>query len=157
VNPINKPFFHGPPLFIVDRSLEPNVAKALSLKTEHVARIDFYNLPQTIRHFGHLGRYGVVSITTKFPRLNQSGIYEEISGVQEEYDSRITLPESQIKNMPSISPLIFWNPDIMIDQNGQAQIRYKQSDDLGTFVIEVFAHGPEGLAHALHTYQVVGK
>ena len=59
--------------------------------------------------------------------------------------------------MPAIDPLVHWNPDVRTDQNGRAQILFKQSDDLGTFVIEVFAHGPKGVAHAVHRYQVVAR
>ena len=157
VNPINKPFFNGPPLFVIDRCLEPDPLRALSIKMEHVIRIDFYNLPQTIRHFGHLGRNGVVSISTKFPLANQRGVSEIINGIVEEKNNLITLKPNQDFNMPAIDPLVHWNPDVRTDQNGRAQIMLKQSDDLGTFVIEVFAHGPKGVAYAVHRYQVVAR
>lgn len=157
VNPLNKPFFSGPPLFIIDRCLEADPNKALSLKIEHIISIDFYNLPHTIGHFGHLGRNGVVSISTKFPQLNQSGPSEKLNGIAAQ---NLRHNRTLVKNnndLPAIHPLVYWNPDLMTDQNGQAKIVFNQSDDLGTFVIEVLAHGPEGFIHAMQKYQVEAR
>lgn len=154
VNPLHKPFFNGPPLFIVDRCLEADPNKALSVKIEHIVRMDFYNLPKTIGHFGHLGRHGVVSISTKFPLLNQSSIAETINGIKASDKNLNNFLEHKNDDLPAIDPLVYWNPDIMTNQHGVAEIIFNQSDDLGTFVIEVFAHTPGGFSHAMQKYQV---
>ncbi len=157
VDPLNKPFFNGPPLFIIDRCLEPDMNKALAMNYEHIIRIDFYNRPQSISHFSHVGRHGVVSISTKFPQLYQSNTSEIIKGIAEEGKERNTLMMNQNIKGPAIYPLVYWNPELKTNQNGEATIIFNQSDDLGTFVIEVFAISSGGFSHARQKYNVVTR
>ena len=155
INPIDKPFFKEAPLFIIDRIIQRGYQSALSLQMQHAVKIDFYNTPKTLRHFGSLGRNGVISITTKFPQLYQSNNTETLMGLQ--IDNEVLTDRSMEDTaMSSLRSVVYWNPSLEFDKAGEARINFQQTDDLGTFNIEVFFHTFDGaLGHVMEQYEVI--
>ncbi len=143
INPEYKPFFQGPPLFIIDRSLTQGDSLATHIDMRHVKKVDFYNGVQKLRYFGKRGQNGVVSITTHL-----SGLYRKEGKFLRGLDRRTggidrnshRLQEQQ----PDIDPLVYWNPQVRLRDRHSLRTSLKLNDNIGSYIVQVLATAADG-------------
>jgi len=154
--------FDGNPLFIVDGKLTRGGNYIAKLDIDKVEYVELYAKPEVLqKNFNILGRSGVAVIKTKIrglkvPELDEADIFK-INGLQAKA-AFPTFNVDQVSNdkyQPFFRPQLYWNPNINLS-NGNASFSFTQSDDLGTFTIEVVVQTADGqYGYTLKDYEVV--
>lgn len=157
-DPRMRVFYPGAPIFIVDDKMTRDVNFLQQLDISKIDTIDlyfdFFNLNT---NFGKLGNSGMVMVKTSIPNLTLPSSEEAnivaVNGL---------MPAIQLKNteavaprQPIFKPQLFWAPNLITTTEGTADLNFSQSDDLGTFQIEVVARAADGrIGYGTQTYQV---
>ena len=157
-NPRMRAFYQGNPIFLVDGKMTRNIDYIQQLELIKIDTIDlyfdFFNLNT---YFGKLGNSGIAELKTSIPNLrvpaaDEAAIFP-IQGLLPE--AREVLPEEQPATQAAFRANLFWAADQRTGSSGQTQIKFSQSDDLGTFLIQVAARSADGRMGIVHkTYEV---
>lgn len=157
-DPRMRVFYQGIPIFIVDGKMTRNVDFVQQLELNKIDTVDiyfdFFNLN---KNFDKLGNSGVVVLKTSIPNLrvpagDEANIFS-IKGLLP--DAREVSVEEKATHRPEFRSNLFWSPELTAGNNGQSQFRFTQSDDLGTFLIQVVARTADGrMGTATKTYEV---
>ena len=145
VNPKNKPFFEGSPLFIIDQYIvrDPEYFAAMDINT--IEKIElYYDQDELRRLFGYLGKGGIVAVYTKegmhvLPDEFMRNMFS-IPGVQKTQ----VFSTDDSKKSPDFRPTVYWNSNVELDENGSATIEFVHSDDRSDFQIEIVGVTSEG-------------
>ena len=144
VNPDDKPFYNGVPRFIIDGYFIDDPETAVTLEMKSISRIElFYFARNLMRQFDQFGNSGIVAIYTKegdffdanSKRPNTFKIHGGVPVADFPAISNAATDSEQ--NRPVFRPVIYWNPSVSTNQNGEAEVSFFHSDDKGTFRIEV--------------------
>ena len=160
VNPKNKPYFEGDPLFIIDRYVVRDANYIGNLSLEEIDKIDLYfDQDQVFKSFGYLGRGGVVAIYTKeggrsLPGRLKKNLFE-IKGVQKSSDFPSLDKIDKTLTVPYFRPTIYWNPEVTLNGSSPTKVTFEHSDDRSEFEIEIIGVTSEGeVLMKKETYQV---
>jgi hypothetical protein len=151
-------FYQDPPIFIVDGKITRNVNFLQDLDITKLEVIDeFFDFNRLNTYFGKLGSNGVVVVETSIPNLqlpetDEATIFS-VSGLLPE---ATLLPMENVgSQQPVFKPQLFWLAGGQTNSQGQLDLRFPHSDDLGTFVIEVTARSEDGkMGYTTRRYQV---
>ena len=140
----NSFFLSTEPLYLIDDI--PVDANAISsLNPQDVERIEILKGPSSAI-YGSRGANGVVAVYTKRGRFMKKGILEsQILGFykpREFYSPRYGTRFDQLN--PDDRITLFWEPNIDIDSDGQAEVEFYSSDARGIFDVTLEGLSPEG-------------
>lgn len=151
VNPDNKPFYPGTPIFMIDGFVTRDTKFAATFDINNIEQIDLYFRYQKLtKYFGSLGRSGVVMITTKdkaalLPEKDGRNIfYVKGKSPAREFPDLKIIANSDSEHTPYFRPVVYWNPVIETNEQGEAVIEFIQSDDRSTFEVEVVGRDGSG-------------
>ena len=162
-DPFIRTFYEGDPLFIIDGRIENDMDSIARMDIENLVQIDlFYYQNHLLEQFGALGLNGVVMITTNtspslVPITAADNLFS-LSGIQipTVFPALKANELERNRHTPFFKSQLYWNPSLKTDEQGQAEIKFLQSDDISTFRMEVVAQGKSGLrGYATVSYQVV--
>jgi hypothetical protein len=54
------------------------------------------------------------------------------------------IPENKLNTMPDLRSTIFWKPDVVCDENGEASISFFMADNQGSCTITIEGVAPKG-------------
>lgn len=151
-------FYQGSPVFIVDGHLTRDANFIYQIPIEKIDTIDlFFFLKSLQPQFGPIAASGMVVIQTSLPELdlpetNRKNIFQ-LSLLQEEYESRAMTPQEQI----DIGPSLLWLTNQTLQTSGKYQLDFPQSDDLGTFLIEIAVQSADGKMGTYTQYYEVSR
>lgn len=149
-NPGSFTDYPSAPIFVVDGKITRNADFVARLKCSQIESLDlFYQPDQLFGYFKAIGRSGVVNIRSKaeiaIPESEAADVFA-LSGLQVPLAFPALSP-AQLQSSPNqawLRPQLYWNPLLRTDADGQASFSFGQSDDWGTFRIQVLAQGSDG-------------
>ncbi len=148
-----------PPLFIIDGKLTRNADFIARIALPKIKYLDvFSDLKKLRKRFGPIGQYGTAIIQTKqgntqLQEIDENNIFD-ISGYQKTVDFPI-YDQNTTTSQPTLRPQIYWHPALEIDPTGKTNFSFFQSDDLGTFQIEVVVQSESGkMGYGSWVYEV---
>ncbi|MEM9918700.1 MAG: hypothetical protein AAF990_11415 [Bacteroidota bacterium] len=153
-------FLPGSPLYIIDGQLTRNTKFFTDLRIDKVEKIDLHCFLVDIKKgYGPVGFSGVVNVTTNNKRLTvpEADLEDvfEIEGLLPAVAFPVA-PSDASSTCPDFRPQLYWEPSLSTDANGRAEIRFRQSDDVSTFVIEVVGRTADGqMVRGEQRYEVV--
>lgn len=137
---INKTFFTGPPMFLLDNQITYDLDPILALSLDEVYKVEVFRTAKELKKaFGILGRHGVFAVYTKEGKLDSSLL--SIKGFAP--NRTFQAPDTKKPNNPDFRPLLYWNPSLKTDAQGRAKIVFKVSDDRSVFRINVQGVGAQ--------------
>jgi TonB-dependent SusC/RagA subfamily outer membrane receptor len=143
------------PLYLID-NVQTDVGAVQSLNPSDVERIEVLKGPSAAI-YGSRGGNGVIAVFTKRGRFQVKGVLDfEMLGYHRprEFYSPVYGTEFDDLVIDNRSSL-FWNPEIRTDKNGNAQIRFFNSDKLSTFYVVAEGISPGGsIGRAEKIYEV---
>lgn len=155
LNPIQKPFFKEPPVFMVDNVL-CTFSEVLALKLNEITQLDFYNEPASLRPLGILARNGLVVIHSSLENKRmESNNSWELNGLQEKISYPRHMKRVDTNHIPRLNSLIYWNPEIETNQAGKVSVSFYHSDEIGRFSITVLLRSENGKMGTKSSHYVV--
>lgn len=149
-----------PPLFIIDGKLTRNADFVAHIALPKIKYLDvFSDLKKLRKQFGPIGQYGTAIIqtnqgNTQLQELEENNIFA-IAGYQRVVNFPMIDPDTMTAQ-PTLRPQIYWHPNLETDATGKAEFSFFQSDDLGTFQIEVVVQSESGeMGYGKWVYEVV--
>lgn len=140
---ISSPFHQDPAIFL-DGVFLDDINKIIGLESDMISKIDVFGAE---RVFGNLVFQGVISIITKSNEiLKTKPAYHSLrikNDINNESSSIVNVTPNAIlnNNTPFIKQLLYWNPNLLIDETNNAHFEFYTSDNKGNFLIKV-----EGIA-----------
>jgi len=128
--------FKDDPLYIIDGVMSKNTAYFLSIKPEDVASIKILNNPNKLTQLGKLGENAVIFVESRKGNLSRPLLNENLFpfvGLSRPIDfhaMRYTQNSSRDR-IPDMRSTLFWNPALVTDKQGNADINFFASDDIG--------------------------
>jgi hypothetical protein len=151
-------FLPDEPKLFVDGVLVFDKEKVANLPPENIEKIETVNRRT---FYGDFRFDGVISIFTNLGNVYESMIPPEALKTKLFFYNQpdgfpIAEYEEEEKRIPDLRSLIYWNPDIKFDENGNLTLAYNHSDELGTYEIIVEGITTEGIpfSHSID-YEVV--
>ena len=143
--------FPGNPLFIVDGKVTRDADFVGRLDLGGIENVKLFFRQESLRSlFNVMGANGVVMIEympnsdeVQLPEADEANRYR-VSGLQRKATFPVFDPASLLERQPFFRPQLFWDPEVAIDKDGMASIRYNQSDAYGTFRVEVVVQDETG-------------
>ena len=140
------------PLFVVDGQLTRDADFIAQLNLRDIHSIEMtYRIEKVLTHYGQLGEFGVVTITSKdqsieVPTLDARN-RQLVSGYQPPRTFQVTyLPVQGIPtHTPVFRPTIYWDAHQSTLIDGQTSITFDHTDDIGTFLVMVVARTADGV------------
>ena len=164
-NPKSKTFkveYDGIPLFVIDGKMTKDGNFVANLDIDKIETVRLISNPKVLRsQFNILGADGVTFIKTSYENLeipaNDADDIFNINGILAPADFPAFDAKTVANNrQPFFRPQLYWNPNVVTDPNGRAEINFMQSDAIGTFLIEVVVQTEDGkLGTIQKKYQVV--
>ncbi len=116
---------------------------------DYIEEVVLMYRPENLRKkFKAIGRSGVVKISTnlrdvKISEKDAENVFS-INGLQ----PKAAFPEFKPNDIPSQQPFfrpqLYWNPNIVTNEGGNADFLFYQSDDVSTFNLQIVAQGTDG-------------
>ena len=164
-NPKSKSFkleYDGSPLFVIDGKMTKDANFVAHLDIDKIETVRLISNPKVLREqFNILGADGVTFIKTSYENLEMPGKDAEdifsVNGILPPAEFPVFNQKTVANNrQPFFRPQLYWNPNLLTNENGLAQFDFLQSDAIGTFLIEVVVQTDDGtLGTAQKKYQVV--
>ncbi len=137
----SKQRFLGPPMFLIDNYITFDPQKIFEVPWKEVERLELYTLNRTLGNtFGPLGFNGVFAVYTRRLEAPKTILEDphnlQYQGFYRPREFAQSLGEEQ-EESPNFRPVVYWNGNLVPDENGQIKIRFKHTDDLGDFRIRV--------------------
>ncbi len=129
------------PVFMIDGVLEFNQEIFLNLDVDNIASIEVARSKKNTTIFGPYGWGGMIIIHTydnhyrSKSRPNFTSL--EIEGFHEPSPFPIPNTHEMDSAVPDLRSLIYWDPEIVTNEKGEAVITFYTSDELGPFKISV--------------------
>lgn len=157
-DPRMRAFYQGEPIFIVDGKMTRDVNFIQNLPMEKLDTLDeFFDFTSLSSNFGKLGSNGIAVLRTSIPNLELPAPDEarvfNVHGLLPE--ARLILPENPGPQQPVFRSQIYWLAGETTNGAGNLPLKFPQSDDLGTFRIEVVAQSKDGkIGYGVQEYKV---
>lgn len=143
---ISSPFHQDPAIFL-DGVFLDDINKIIGLESDMISKIDVFGAE---RVFGNLVFQGVISIITKSNEiLKTKPAYHSLrikNDINNESSNIVNVTPNAIlnNNTPFIKQLLYWNPNLLIDETNNAHFEFYTSDNKGNFLIKVEGIGEDG-------------
>ncbi|MDZ7633268.1 MAG: hypothetical protein U5L72_02020 [Bacteroidales bacterium] len=134
--------FSSPPLVIVDGVPVYDLEKILDIRSSEIERIEVLNT----RYFiGDVILDGIINVVSRKGDL--SLLEFDRSVFRQEYDMlldsyEVTAPDYstdilKMSRLPDLRNTLYWNPAVMTDSEGNAEIEFWTSDETGEYMVIV--------------------
>jgi hypothetical protein len=144
---INKQATVGP-IYIIDGVMTDDTDYFMRLKPTEVSKIKVVNTREKLKTFGAIGRGGVIMVETKLtdnfskvPRSKNSFI---VHGLSDPANRKLFSDASFKDRTPDLRSSLYWNPEIRIDDDGEATFTFYTSDVTGDYAIILEGIAPSG-------------
>jgi len=135
--------FMDHPWYIVDGYLTFDEEEVLNIQYEDLLEVRLFTKTSTIMEYFErfMWRNGVMEIITrdvKYSRkLRSNPNVVELEGfsINQNFNTTFTLSEN--KRTPDLRGVMYWSPNVLTNEKGQAQVTIPLSDDTGKFAIVV--------------------
>ncbi len=152
----------GEPLFVIDGILTKNTDFFLSLSPHDVITIKLINDLNKLSHLGLIGKNGVVLVQTKKPqlvRLSENRNTINILGLNQPIafymPDRLGIAKQRV---PYLKSNLYWNPNVAVNDQGEAMIKFCTSDDIGMMRVIIKGISKDGTPFETETsFEVVLK
>lgn len=140
---------NGPPLFIVDDKVTRNATYVAGLPISAVDKVDLFIEPKELREtFQAIGISGVVMLqttlsNTNLPEQDENNVHTAVGFLPQTKYPSIQVQE-QKANQPFFRSQLYWQADVVINEEGKAGVIFNHSDDIGNFMVEVVVQGKNG-------------
>jgi hypothetical protein len=146
IKSLNKAVATGEPLYIIDGIATKSTEFFLSLKTSDIVYVKIFRNSKKLARLGFIGKNGIVMVQTKSGNtreaLNKDNL---ITGLQMPVRFHAPSYDDGTKNLkPDFRSTIFWAPSISTDSNGNANVEFYTSDDIGTLQIRIDGFSKNG-------------
>lgn len=142
---------NGPPLFIIDGKMTRDADFVARLPISAVETVElFLDAPKLRSYFQAIGVSGVIKISTSIANLKlpeaDAGNIHMVHGLQprQHFPEIQALYKDPSSRQPFFRPQLFWKPDISIGEDGSADFSFTQSDDTGSFELQVVFQAEDG-------------
>lgn len=135
------------PWYMVNDWLTTDESQILKLPFRDFERIDMFNSKKKIGQYldpSMISR-GLLSLYTKDGKTPKS-ITQKANNLAVDgfYPQRSFPTFDKSKGNPDFRPMIYWNPNISTNAQGEVMLKFNSSDTLGTFYINVMGVDEEG-------------
>ena len=133
----------GVPVFDMDKVIE---FSPLKIKQLDVVTNNYFmspaRFPGVVSFMTYKGDLAGFPLDARLLKLDYDGLQVQ----REFYAPRYDTPKQQTSRLPDARTLLYWNPDLSINAQGQAKAEFYTSDQTGTYVVEVNALNHDGNA-----------
>ena len=135
--------FEGTPLILINGKPTYDQRSVFSLKPGEVHSVEVLSSRKSLEPFGIIGKNGIIAIYTKNPEMIVESVETEnrfrILGFAEESDFMKAYPQLSEKDprIPVYANIVYWNPHVVTDSNGDALLKFQLPDNTGNFKILV--------------------
>jgi hypothetical protein len=139
----------GDPIYFIDGVLTGDTDYFMSLKPDDISRIKIIRSQRKLSAFGAIGKYGIVLVETKLlnnaEKVPQSLNSFVATGLTKPLDYKSPdIKNKKFARSPVFSPTLYWNPSVVIGQDGKAALSFFTADNTGTFTIRVDGFASNG-------------
>jgi hypothetical protein len=156
INGSSKGVFPESPVFLINRELA-SFNEVLALEINNINYIDFYNIQETLKRFGQMGKNGIVALYTYLPvKLSDFDQSIQTVGIQQDKNYPVQFYNSRSYNTPALNPTVYWNPRVTMETDGKININFLHGDDVGQYEIELLGRDSNGkLGSKMTSYEVL--
>ena len=148
---IGSTYLGDTPLFIIDGMISKDPNFFANLNFDEMSSTDLHFDTKSLRTmFNAMGKNGAVVVKTNLPEFQlQEDEHSDIitiSGIKSG-DMSFGFDDDEIRinrTHPLFSSLIYWNPYLKSNSNGDIKISYNHTDDAGECVMIIFARAKDG-------------
>jgi hypothetical protein len=141
-NPLTGMFYDEPPLVMIDGVIINDLTVLADLNPEIVEKIEVVKTPYLI---GNLVLHGIVNVITRsgnFSNITMPDYAVELPYRVIEKTSTFTAPDysdeqNRASRTPDLRNILYWNPSVETDRNGEAEIEFWTSDLPGIYTINI--------------------
>ncbi len=152
--------FLGPPMYLIDNYITFDHEKIYLVPWRDVERVELFSLNRNLGNtFGPLGFNGVFSISTRrteAPEVIRNDSHNmAYQGFYRPRSFAAGLPLREPRK-PDLRGLVYWQPQILTNAQGKAQLMIPHGDDLGKFRVHlegISASGQRVVAEARYEVQ----
>ncbi len=148
---INSIYMSSDPLILID-GVPSDMMAFRTISPEDVERIEVLKGPSA-SIYGSRGANGVIAVYTKRGQFMKKGVIDfKMLGYyspREFYTPAYN--RTQLAGTPDMRPTVYWNPEIITDENGQATFSFYTSDARNNFRIVVQGISDNGLVGAVES------
>lgn len=139
----------GDPIYFIDGVLTGDTDYFMSLKPDDISRIKIIRSQTKLSAFGAIGKYGIVLVETKLLNNAENVPQSLNSFIATGLTKPINFKSPDVKNKklaraPLFRPTLYWNPSVVIGQDGKAALSFFTADNTGTFTIRVDGFASNG-------------
>jgi hypothetical protein len=136
------------PVYVIDGILTKDPGEFLNLNPEEVISIKIVKDSKKLLRFGSLFSNGAILVrtnnTTHKDKISQANTLA-VHGLLENKLQLPASPKATMKsNVPDLRACLYWNPQLIIDDTGNAHFSFYTSDDLGSYKIQVDGLSSDG-------------
>lgn len=136
------------PLFVIDGVMTEDVDFFLSLNPSDVSSIKIIYSLDKLNVFGALGKGGIILVETKIPDhadvVPKGETTFSTVGLTESIKFKSAAHLSKRGRMPDLRTALYWNPELVPDENGSATFSFYTTDVTGEFAIRLEGISGEG-------------
>ena len=142
------------PLYIINGIPTFDTKYILALETSIVESIGIIHSQKALERFGEIGKNGVLvfNVSNKVNKANDSNIFSN-SGfniTKEFYSPKYENQEIKNNSIPDFRSVLYWNPTVITDENGEATIEFYTSDEISNYRIDIQGLSSTGQIGALN-------
>ena len=151
----------GEPLFIIDGVLSKNSEYFLNINPADLLTIKLINNPDKLAQWGALGKNGIVLAATKRSATNAKKVPTNsvrVVGLNRALNFPLyDYSRANDKRIPDFRTVLYWNPQIKVNQNGRANFSFYTSDLTGEYCVQIKGLTDKGLPFEATNTFVVGR
>lgn len=136
------------PIFIIDGVMTDDVDYFMSLKPTEVSKVKIVNTREKLKTFGAIGRGGVIMVETKitdnFAKVPRSKSSFVVHGLSEPVKVKPFDGGAFKDRIPDLRSSLYWAPEMVIDDNGEATFTFYTSDVTGEYSVKLEGITPLG-------------
>lgn len=156
----------GTPLYLLD-GMPIDERTVSSLNQFDIAKVEILKSPGNVGIYGGRGAGGVIAFFTERgaaiqeePEPGKHLVTHRATGytkVRRFYSPKYESPDSDYYDLPDLRSTVYWNPNMMVTNEGKASITFYTSDAVGDYKVSLEGVSSDGRPlHATHSFQVRG-
>ncbi len=131
--------YEDQPLYLINGKPTFDTDFILNLDISTVKSIGIIHSPKNLSLFGNIGKHGVLAINTsgEINKAHENNIVTA-SGyhiTKEFYTPKYETQEAKKNTIPDFRSVLYWNPNVITDKNGEATIEFYTSDEISDYNI----------------------
>lgn len=145
------------PLYIIDGMMTDSTEYFLGLDPSHLNSIGVMRSEGTLAKYGALGKNGILVVNTKGISDNSvpvSSTALSISGINKRYKFpavEYSTESQRSSRIPDLRTALYWNPQVVTDQEGNAKVSFYTGDVTGLFRVQIEGLMNDGNSFSHHS------